>query len=102
MPKIDKFQIIEMNWDDSSGGEPPPGVVWVLIRKIHCEAVEYMCPCGCGDHLLIYVFRPDESATGLRRWQFKEGGHLIDPSVRHEAGCKSHYYILEDGTVKWC
>lgn len=28
-------------------------------------------------------------------------GHLIHPSVRYMGGCKSHFYIREDGLIEW-
>jgi len=35
-------------------------------------------------------------------WDVRINGNLIHPSVNHMDGCKSHYFIKENGAVSWC
>lgn len=78
-----------------------------LIREGEPEAVRYLCPCGCGTEVFLYLTnskreRGEYKKLGGHVWDYRTGGHLIHPSVNHTGDpCKSHYYIRDDGTVDW-
>lgn len=71
------------------------------------EACRFPCPCGCGDEVFLYLTnsrreRGEYKKLGGHVWDSRTAGHLIHPSVNHTDGCRSHYFIKEDGTVSWC
>jgi len=81
-----------------------------LMRDGEVEAVRYSCPCGCG---MVVMLRCTNSRqrrkvgqhpqdAGLHLWDARSEGRLINPSVNHLGGCKSHYFLNGDGTVTWC
>lgn len=102
MPRIDKFEIREVPYGHASV-MPPEGVIEVVVNGSTPEAVAFCCPCGCGQKAYLPLARPGTSrATQRPLWDYRTNGNLINPSVLYRSGCGSHFFIREDGTVKWC
>lgn len=76
---------------------PPAGVMWVFMEGETAEAVEFLCPCGCGKSIYTPLHAPHP-----QRWAYQRGpnGPTITPSIRWTAGCKAHFNIT-DGQVVW-
>jgi len=118
MPRVTKYIPTEVEFDLPEGASRPdlsisPDSISsfeFLIRDGEPEACRYLCPCGCGNQVFLYLVnsrrRRKNEGHGVafqgHVWDVREGGHLIHPSVNHLDGCKSHYFINADGAVVWC
>ena len=69
----------------------------VLYVCLDCNVVIHLCPCGCGEKIVIPLGKGDAC------WQFKfDNGCSLFPSIgNYQIPCKSHYYITNN-KVKWC
>ena len=57
------------------------------------------CPCACGAVLRMNL-RPEADPCWL--WATSDRGAVtLKPSVWHQSGCRSHFF-LHDGRVDWC
>lgn len=78
---------------------PAPDELWALMDKDgKVEAVEFLCPCGCGGGGYMPV--NEGPPPGNRVWGYNKGpnGPTLTPSIRYLSGCKSHFNIT-DGKV---
>jgi Family of unknown function (DUF6527) len=58
-----------------------------------------LCPCGCGETLHMSLL-----PGGHPRWEVirhDDGTVSVDPSVRRNKGCRSHFF-LKKGIIVWC
>ena len=63
--------------------------------------VEWNCPCGCGNTVMIPVRRPGDEMDG---WDMTEkGGRVtLSPSVLSSGWpCRSHYFV-RNNQICWC
>jgi hypothetical protein len=84
---------------DNMPRDPAPGVMWVYMLDGKVEAVNFLCPCGCGSQCYTPV---DESGpTTGRCWGFSRGqnGPTLTPSIRYLGGCKAHFNITDGKTI---
>ena len=76
------------------------GVLYVVDAPHY---VEYNCPCGCGNVVMIpyYTSEPEKGDYGWGLTE-QEGKISLYPSVFSTAWpCKSHYFI-RDNRIVWC
>ena len=102
--RIEKYTEVEYSFGEDRPN-PTPGEMQVLVNRVtnEVEAVDFLCPCGCGRNVYTPVVcskrqRPRREPV----WDYHMAGHLIHPSVNWTGGCMSHFFINLDGTVKWC
>lgn len=77
----------------------PSGVMLVLVNEQGVpQAVNFLCPCGCGNECYTPLTTPERPRKDNRPiWDY-ESGPTIKPSIRYTGGCKSHFTIT-DGEV---
>lgn len=76
-----------------------PRVVHVVGSSSAPKWATFACPCGCGEALLLSL-----SQAKRPRWSVKWdwlGTASINPSVRRNSGCRSHFWV-RNGEVLWC
>jgi hypothetical protein len=83
-------------------GEPTleDGVLYVVDGPHY---VEYNCPCGCGNVVMIPYFK-DMADRGDYGWGMTEhdGKVSLTPSVFSSSWpCRSHYFIRQN-RIEWC
>lgn len=78
-------------------GAPPSGTMWVFMEGDKPEAVNFLCPCGCGSECYTPL-----GLNHPRKWEYEKGpnGPTLKPSIRYTGGCKSHFNIT-NGKVVW-
>ena len=58
---------------------------------------KYLCPCGCGNEVVIDFNRP-----GGGGWRIDPETVTVTPSIYSKGWpCKSHYFIT-NGKIIWC
>jgi hypothetical protein len=65
--------------------------------------VGFRCPCGCGveRRIPVYPIGGKKDADGYGWGYSEENGKVtLTPSIFHQEGCKSHYFI-KGGIVQW-
>lgn len=69
-----------------------------VVNRGRLRSVVMLCPCGCGDELVVNV----DSRVGPA-WRIYENakGITVFPSVWRESGCESHF-IIWNNKVYWC
>lgn len=74
-----------------------PTRVAVVHRGVP-RSVVFLCPCGCGDIVVINV----DGAAGPA-WRIRLRGKRLSllPSISRSSGCRSHFVIWEN-QVWWC
>ena len=115
MPRIEKYIPTETSFRLEDGIRRPdlettPGGISsfeFLMLDGEPEACRFLCPCGCGGQVFLYLTNSRRSRgechkLGGHVWDPRTNGYLISPSVNQLDGCRSHYFIREDGTVQWC
>ncbi|MGJ8619755.1 MAG: DUF6527 family protein [Methylophilaceae bacterium] len=60
--------------------------------------VEFLCPCGCADKIVLPV-----NGSTLPRWRLHilVGIPTLSPSIWRTKGCKSHFFVKQ-GRIVWC
>ena len=78
---------------------PAPGEMWVFVIGGRVQAVDFLCPCGCGSE--CYTPVAEGPAPGNRVWGFGRGpnGVTLSPSIRYTGGCKAHFNITDGKAV---
>lgn len=102
--KIDRYKEVILPDGAQVNLDAEETVLQVEVRAGVPVRVFYRCPCGCGDNVGLPLVHENNQRGDVpgAKWDFHLHGHLIHPSVRHLAGCRSHYFIHADGTVEWC
>lgn len=78
-----------------------PGVMLVMVTGDVVEAVDFLCPRGCGSECYTPIVGPERPRDGNRPiWDY-EPGPTLKPSIRFTGGCKAHFYIT-NGKVILC
>lgn len=65
--------------------------------------IEYNCPCGCGNVVMIPYWKPNEDKE-KDGWALTEKDEMVtlSPSIFSKSWpCKSHYFI-RDNCISWC
>ena len=99
--KIDKYVVVRKCFPDDSGAEILPGEMHVYLLAEEPQAVNFICPCGCGSHCYTPITTKARQRDGQRpMWDFSHGpnGPTLTPSIRWTGGCKAHFNIT-DGKV---
>lgn len=90
-------QYVEERHEFGSDRPAPSGNAMQVIYDGETPyAVDFLCPCGCGDSIYLPV------CVGTKekyKWGFSPGPHLT-PSVRRLNACKSHFNVEANGVVK--
>ncbi len=69
-----------------------------LVGEQNKWALQFKCPCGCGDNIILNLLR---DADPCWRYTLDAAGEMtISPSIRRVVGCKSHFFIVK-GRVEW-
>ena len=101
--KIPLFKEVRKPWGTSQGGQVEAGVMEVLEEDGKIIAVNFMCPCGCGDNCFLYIDQNRDNPSRPRpTWGYTTGPTLT-PSIfskKELNGCGAHFYI-EKGLVRW-
>ena len=83
--------------------KPAVGEMWVLVGPDDSvEAVDFLCPCGCGNSCYTPVTDADKGEPKtVRHWLFssKDGKVTLSPSIRYTSGCKAHFNITDGKAV---
>lgn len=78
-------------------GEPPleNDVLYIVDGP---QYVEYNCPCGCGNVVMIPYYKPQEAKKEWGWTMREEAGRVtLSPSVYSTSWpCRSHYFIREN------
>lgn len=82
-----------------TGQYPSPGEFWTFVIDGKVEAVNFLCPCGCGSECYTPVV--EGPAPGNRVWGFSRGpnGPTLTSSIRYTGGCKAHFNITDGKAV---
>lgn len=73
--------------------------LYVVGSKDEPWQIEFLCPCGCQDKIVLPVNRQTSP-----RWDLqinKDGTPTLSPSVWRTKGCKAHFF-LRRGKIQWC
>lgn len=73
-----------------------PGDV-VLVERGRPRSIVILCPCGCGDEIIVNI----DSRVGPAWCLFNKKGLTLYPSVWRESGCKSHFIVWNE-RIYWC
>ncbi|SRR5260370_31993928 len=76
---------------------PLPGEFWIFVIDGKVEAVDFLCPCGCGSECYTPVVPKGQPRTE-RVWEY-EPGPTLSPSIRYTGGCKAHFNITNSKAV---
>ncbi len=101
MSKIAEYKPVVLNRWLEKGERVPPGEIWIFHHPDDgkLEAVDFICPCGCGNHVWTPV-TPMSEPKQEHHWQFDEKTTTVFPSIRWLSGCKAHFNIT-NGKVVW-
>lgn len=109
MPRIEHYVEKVRPFKATAGVKVPWGVFEVLMDDGHVQAVNFTCPCGCGQNCFLYCptdkrkrERPD-GARARHLWDYSNNGNgpTLTPSIHWQSGCHAHFYI-RNGKVEWC
>lgn len=94
---ITEYREVRKCFPDESGLPLLSGEMHVYLIGEVPEAVNFLCPCGCGNKTYTPV------TVGVKEehsWLFSRGpnGPTLYPSIRWTGGCKAHFNIT-DGKV---
>lgn len=78
---------------------PPEGTVNVFILAGVPWLATFLCPCGCGELVLLSLLAADTPSWRIVGVEVKQV--TLSPSIQRVVGCESHFY-LERNTVRWC
>jgi len=73
--------------------------VYVASSQGHAKWVQILCPCGCGEVILLNLSKKRRPNWAVRKTFW--GKPTISPSIWRKDGCGSHFFIRE-GRVAWC
>lgn len=82
------------------------GVLYVVDgeQQDRDQLIEYNCPCGCGNTVMIPYYRAGQQKEETPSWAYREenGKATLSPSI-YSTGrpCRSHYFI-RDNKIVWC
>ena len=79
--------------------DPKEKILYVIGTKIEPWQVEFLCPCGCQEKIVLPVNRQTTP-----RWHLfidSKGIPSLSPSIWRSKGCKSHFF-LRGGRIQWC
>ena len=99
MARLTEFKEVRHVPDLNYPGDPPleDGVLYVVDDSPY---VQYNCPCGCGNQVMLPTSKHQE---GYHGWGFIEqaGKVTLSPSV-YSTGlpCRSHYFIRSN-RIEW-
>lgn len=99
MTRIENYVARQVENIEDHYGKFEPGVV--LFDDM---MVGYVCPCGCGSTVTLFICSPGDQTRPEGSWEFAVVGDLpsLSPSVNQTGyPCRSHYF-LRDGKVQWC
>lgn len=101
MPKIETYVALIIKRGCDGPGLPKPGQLLVLMESYGPERAQFLCPCGCGCAVDLFVGPVDQRAA-MPHWALTLKGNVptLHPSVNHLTGCRSHYHIRA-GSVAW-
>lgn len=71
----------------------------VLVKRGKLRSVVMVCPCGCGEEIVINL--DPRVGPAWRLYRTKKKVLTIFPSVWRESGCGSHF-IVWDNKIYWC
>lgn len=74
-----------------------PGDLVIVKREIP-RLLILLCPCGCGDDLLINL---DKRSGPAWRYYLKSGSFSLFPSYWRDTACGSHFIIWKN-RIYWC
>ena len=82
------------------------GVLYIVdgALKDGMQRIQYNCPCGCGNTVMIPFVREGQYKRETPAWAYreKEGKVTLSPSVFSTGfPCRSHYFIREN-RISWC
>ncbi|WP_037112642.1 DUF6527 family protein [Pseudorhizobium marinum] len=69
-----------------------------MVFRARPRSIVMACPDGCGETLVINL---DSRADKAWRFDMREGGITLFPSVWREGGCESHFIVWR-GHILWC
>ncbi len=97
---ITEYKPVVFNRWLEANEQVPPGEMWIFHNPTdgELEAVDFICPCGCGTRCYTPVV-PVGTPNQLRHWFFDEDTTTITPSIRFTSGCKAHFNITDGKTV---
>lgn len=102
MDKITEYKEVRKPYPSDKGIQPKPGEIFVYLHDEIPQAVDFICPCGCGSECYTPLVTPERTRKEGNRpiWDFSRGpnGITITPSIRYTGGCKAHFNIT-DGKV---
>lgn len=77
---------------------PQKKVLYVVGTEDEPWQVEFLCPCGCKDKIILPV--NDNTSP---RWIIEIISNIptLSPSIWRSKGCKSHFF-LRYGKIQWC
>lgn len=78
--------------------DPNKNVIYIIGTPDEPWQVELLCPCGCGDKIVLPV---NESTSPRWSVHVVSGVPSLSPSVWRTKKCKSHFF-LRKGRVEWC
>lgn|GEM_PF-1253258 len=71
---------------------------FVIVKRGVPRYVILLCPCGCGDELIINL---DKRSGPAWRLYEKSGCWSLYPSYWRKSGCNSHFILWSD-RIYWC
>lgn len=74
-----------------------PGDI-VAIQRGRLRSLVMICPCGCGDNIILNM---DTRVGPAWRLYQNSKGLTVFPSVWRESGCQSHF-IIWNNKIYWC
>lgn len=100
MEKLKRFHKIQHVSDIRYPDDPPMehGVMYIVDDSPY---VQFACPCGCGNDVMLPT---NKHQAGYHGWAFAEndGKVTLSPSVFSTGlPCKSHYFIRKN-QIDWC
>lgn len=77
-----------------------PGVMLVMVENDVVQAVDFLCPCGCGSECYTPILQPGQQRKKVQRpiWDYSPGP-TISPSIRFTGGCKAHFNITNGEVI---
>lgn len=103
MTKIDEYKAVNYPFPNTRG-KPQPGEMQVMVADDgSIEAVDFLCPCGCGrsSYTPVVPMTDKQAGKGEHHWGYDPATVTLHPSVLWLSGCKSHFWI-QGGKVVWC
>lgn len=77
-----------------------------LYVSIYFNCSIHLCPCGCGEKIVLPFYTDKDPEDSIRRtmgWEYREVNGLVtfSPSVGNwKLPCRTHYFI-ENNKIRW-